>query len=311
MQTSMKPYNIEDLERGFFKRLVIQGKSINTVKNYRTDLECFKSFLLTDAGTVETFGPSQVNQYGSYLLNRYASDNSRRRRIQTLRIFFDYLVEERLFPNNPVRKLLTAPKFLDIPRPAPFSEIKTLWNFLLLQEKSDNEMTSLLALRNQIIFLLIYGAGLKVSDLASLATDQVMRGTEGMRVMITVPKRDPYTIPLPKSFTKVYDKYEELLHQKKKESGLTFDDLLFNANPYKILAGGLSPRGLEITFEEWRKKLLLSVTPKSLRQACIFKWLTAKKKEGQIKEWLGVAPSYTLKLYRTHATDHIYNETFL
>ncbi len=97
----------------------------------------------------------------------------------------------------------------------------------------------------------------------------------------------------------------------KGHSKIQFDQLLFNANPYRILAGGLSARGLEIIFEEFRKKLMITLTPKSLRQACIFKWIHQGKSDSVIKEWMGVAPSYGMKLYKEHASQHLYNEDFL
>ena len=56
---------------------------------------------------------------------------------------------------------------------------------------------------------------------------------------------------------------------------------------------------------------MLKLTPKSLRQACVFKWLQQGINDNQIKEWMGVAPSYSLKLYKEHINQNIYNEEFL
>ena len=129
--------------------------------------------------------------------------------------------------------------------------------------------------------------------------------------MISSGKRDPYSIPIANVFNLVLKKYLPLLEEMKKRAGLEFDEILFNANPYQILSGGLSPRGLEIVFEEFRKKLILNLTPKSLRQSCIFKWIHQRKKDSLIREWMGVSPSYSLKLYRDHSSSHPYNEEFL
>ncbi len=158
--------------------------------------------------------------------------------------------------------------------------------------------------------LLIFGAGLKVSDLQSLKESDLNLGEEP-RVLVQHPKRDPYTIPLPPIFVDVMKKYKEELDFYKKEAHLTFNEVLFNANPYRILSGGLSPRGLEVIFEDIRKKLMITLTPKSLRQSCVFKWLSQKKNDTLIKEWLGLAPSYSLKLYRDHMEQNIFNDEFL
>lgn len=312
MSEQLNKDNLHKWQGLFYEGLEKEGKSHNTLKNYRTDLECFNTYLKITQKSMDitNFQISHVLEYGAYLENKYNSDNSRRRRVQALRIFFDFLVVNGLFSTNPVRKIPTSPKFLDIPRPTPFIDVKTLWVHLLEEEKINNGMAKLCALRNQVIMLLIFGGGLKVSDLQNLKENDLYLG-ESPRVLIQHPKRDPYTIPLPPIFNDVMKKYLEELSFYKKEAGLTFDHILFNANPYRILSGGLSPRGLEVVFEDIRKKLMITLTPKSLRQSCIFKWLSQKKNDTSIKEWLGVAPSYSLKLYREHMEQNIFNDEFL
>lgn len=300
------------LQDEFYANLRVQGKSQNTLKNYKTDLDCFNNYLRSQGKSmdIKDFDFPLVEEYGKFLEQKYSSDNSKRRRVQALRIFFDFLVSKTLTPYNPVRKLPTSPKFLDIPRPTPFVDVKTLWMYLIEEGRSEDKISELLARRNQIIFLLIFGAGLKVSDLSGLKKESITLGEEP-RVLVHHPKRDSYTVPLPKIFTQVYADYQNILDEMKKKSQIDFDEVLFYANPYRIISGGLSPRGIEIIFEEYRKRLLITLTPKSLRQACIFKWIQQQKTDSLIKEWLGVAPSYDLKLYLEHAPHHQYNEDVL
>jgi site-specific recombinase XerD len=213
--------------------------------------------------------------------------------------------------SNPVRKLPTSPKFLDIPRPTPFIDVKTLWTFLIDESESQDKIQELLVKRNQILFLLIFGAGLKVSDLSELKVSDITIINGEARVLIHHPKRDDYTVVLPKIFEKVYADYQLILEEMKNKSQISFENLLFYANPYRIISGGLSPRGIEIIFEDYRNKLMITLTPKSLRQACIFKWIQQEKSVTLMKEWLGLAPSYDLKLYLEHAPNFLYNEDIL
>lgn len=293
---------------GFLDGLKGLGRSFNTIKNYRTDLECFNRFIgsFRDTVGIRDFDIPLIEEYGAFLNNKYASDNSRRRRVQTLRMFCDYLTERGILSNNPVRKLRPSPKFQDIPRPAPLMDVKTLWMHLIKEVKATKALQQLMFKRNQIIFLLIFGGGLKVSDLENLKINDIILEDEP-RVIITPPKRDPYSVPLPAIFRVVFNSYLESLNAL----GWGQNYLLFNANPYKILSGGISPRGLEKVFEEVRNKLLIGLTPKSLRQAAIFKWLHAGDSDGLIKEWMGVAPSYSLKGYKDFMDKHYYNEEFL
>lgn len=303
------------LEQEFYANLRAQGKSQNTLKNYKTDLDCFNYYLNSEYASVEVknFDQALVTNYGQYLEKKYSSDNSRRRRVQALRIFFDFLLSKGLVSGNPVRKLPTSPKFLDIPRPTPFIDVKTLWTYLVEESHSQDKIQELLSKRNQILFLLIFGAGLKVSDLSELSVNDITIGKNGEepRVLIHHPKRDAYTVALPRIFEKVYADYLVILEEMKAKSQITFDNLLFYANPYRIISGGLSARGIEIIFEDYRNKLMITLTPKSLRQACIFKWIQQQKNVSLIKEWLGLAPSYDLKLYLEHAPNFLYNEDIL
>ncbi|MBF0209214.1 MAG: site-specific integrase [Oligoflexia bacterium] len=316
------------LEKEFFNSLVLTKKSANTIKNYRTDLNCFNQFLekRQHLPCINNFGLQQVEEYAYFLEERYTSTNSRRRRVQTLRIFFDFLLSKTVVRENPVKKISPCPKFLDVPRPASLEHIQTMFTYLknesVVTTSASTVFPSLLACRNLVIVMLIYGQGLKVSELSQLQKRHLFLG-KGPRVMINPPKRDPYTIPLQDVFVQVYNQYQKLFNRVLKEQKIVnpksnanlnnnnihnnFDSLLFNANHYRILAGGLSPRGLEIIFEDLKKKLNIEITPKSLRQACIFKWIAQKHPSTQIKEWLGVAPTYSLEPYLKLSSKNSYN----
>lgn len=328
LKTATLPFELLQTQENFFKYLVSSSKSINTVKNYKTDLNCFNEFLEIKQGNFHfnDFNLTKVEEYAKFLEEKYTSTNSRRRRVQTLRIFFDFLISRNVVLDNPVKKISPSPKFLDIPRPVSLENVEIIWNHLLNETKNKSTtFGTLLAYRNLIIMMLIYGCGLKVSDLSVLQKKHIFLG-KSPRIMINPPKRDPYTIPLPDTFVKIYSEYLKLknkiiLDQKQikseNESNTLsleieeeFSHLLFNANHYRVLAGGLSPRGLEIIFEELKRKLKISITPKNLRQSCIFKWIHQEHSESQIKEWISVAPSYTLKPYLEHSKYHYFNDHF-
>jgi site-specific recombinase XerD len=288
-------WNLLDQQNEFIKILTHQGKSFNTIKNYKADLRCFNAFLLDKQKDLKmkAFTSAQVNEYSQYLDAKYGSPNSVRRRVQALRLFFDYLLERNLFPENPLKKMAVSPKVLDNPEPTPFKEVIDTYKLLKKRFDDTEGLQKLVNSRNLVIFHLIYGAGLKVSDLAKLHFSSILKDSKGFRVLVEHPKRDPYSVPLPSVFLKDFQDYKSLYQEK----DLEIDELLFNANPYKILSGGLSPRGIELFFEELRRHLKNEMTAKSLRQSCIFKWLNMNINHATIKEWLGVTPNYSLELY--------------
>lgn len=292
-------FNLLDKQHEFLKHLEKQGKSFNTVKNYKADLQCFNTFLIDKQQhlKIRSFTSSQVQEYSHYLDNKYDSSNSVRRRVQALRLFFDYLMSQNLFPENPLKKMAVSPKVLDNPEPTPFPEVLKVYNLLKKRVQNTEGLAQLVNARNVVIFHLIYGAGLKVSDMAKLHFTSILKDQKGFRVMVEHPKRDPYSVPLPYSFNPDFQFYKTHYLQFLKKEEMEIEELLFNANPYKILAGGLSPRGTELFFEELRREVKSDITAKSLRQSCIFKWLNQNVSHSTIKEWLGVTPSYSLELY--------------
>jgi site-specific recombinase XerD len=291
--------NLIEKQTEFLKLLQMQGKSFNTVKNYKADLRCFNLFL-TDKQQhlkIRAFTSSQVQEYSQYLDKKYDSPNSVRRRVQALRLFFDFLLMQNLFTENPLKRMAVSPKVLDLPDPTPFPEVLKTYQLLRKKVQTTEGLTQIVNSRNLIIFHLIYGAGLKVSDMAKLQFTSILKDQKGFRVMVEHPKRDPYTVPLPASFNADFQFYKTHYQQILKKEELEIEELLFNANPYKILAGGLSPRGTELFFEDLRKSIKSKMTAKSLRQSCIFKWLNQNVNHTTMKEWLGVTPSYSLELY--------------
>jgi len=291
--------NLIEKQQEFLKLLQVQGKSFNTVKNYKADLRCFNLFL-TDKQQhlkIRAFTSSQVQEYSQYLDKKYDSPNSVRRRVQALRLFFDFLMSQDLFTENPLKQMAVSPKVLDNPEPTPFPEVLKTYQVLKKKVQNSENLSQIVNARNLVIFHLIYGGGLKVSDMAKLHFSSILKDQKGYRVLVEHPKRDPYSIPLPSSFNVDFQFYKTHYQQFLKKEELEIKELLFNANPYKILAGGLSPRGTELFFEDLRKDIKSDMTAKSLRQSCIFKWLNQNINHTTIKEWLGVTPSYSLELY--------------
>lgn len=292
-------WNLIDKQQEFLKLLEHQGKSFNTVKNYKADLQCFNTFLIDKQKhlKLKSFTTTQVNEYSQYLGNKYGSSNSVRRRVQALRLFFDFLMGQDLFPENPLKKMAVSPKVLDTPRPTLFPEVIKAYQLLTKRVETSEGIARLVNQRNLIVFHLIYGAGLKVSDLAKLSLGSVLKDKHGYRVLVDHPKRDPYSIPLPEIFREDFLAYKEAFEKTLAAQDLEIGELLFNANPYRILSGGLSPRGIELFFEDLRKELKSEMTAKSLRQSCIMKWLNMNVNHTTIKEWMGVTPAYSLELY--------------
>lgn len=296
----MKKLDLLTLQQNFIQSLSNSGKSFNTCKNYKTDLNIFNQFLIEKKKSLNikelTF--EELKEYQRFLEKKYNSPNSIRRRVQALRLFFDYLIQIGEYSENPIKKMIVSPKVVSLPKPVSFPQIQKLIKHLEHLVENSSELEELLNMRNLTLVHLIYGGGFKVSEIERIKMQHIKKAKGKYRVLVAPEKREPYTVSLPENFNDIFTKYQELLEKRQRLDQIDFDDLLFNANPFKILSGGLSARGIEIIFKELSSKLETQMTAKSLRQACIFKWLTQQMPESRIKELMGVQPIYSLNPYK-------------
>ena len=104
IKTAMDKLDLLKNQTLFCESLQQAGKSFNTVKNYKTDLNIFNQFLIARKRklTISEVTTNELKDYQAFLEKKYNSPNSIRRRIQALRLFFDYLMVNKIFDHNPV-----------------------------------------------------------------------------------------------------------------------------------------------------------------------------------------------------------------
>lgn len=136
-----------------------------TVENYLSDIEHFKSFIVN-----EKFGDSLLIErervFGYYLntLTNYKK-SSIKRKISSLKSFYNYLYKEKLIKTNPT-ELITPPKKEErLPNIIDEKEIEAIY-------KSINT-DSPLGKRNYLIFDMLYSLGLRASELCNLRVNEI------------------------------------------------------------------------------------------------------------------------------------------
>ncbi len=299
----MRMLNLEDTikhQTHFLTLARTKGRSDNSLKCYRLDFEVFNKFLMDQKqNKVDHFNSFVIKEFEHFLEKKYSNINSIRRKLQTLRLFFDYLVEKEIYHENPIKKIASAPKSILPPAPTKYPEIFMIDNYLKATiDSSSSKLEHLIALRNRTVFILIYECCLNVASISGVESDDLFLGNNP-RIMIRPKKRDPYTITIPPQYNSFLTNYLDHLKAYQNEK-FQFKELLFYANSHTVLKGSLSPRGIENVFKNIAKHLSVSLTPKSLRQSGILKWMLANTPEATMKEWLGVAPTYNFNIYKKY-----------
>jgi integrase/recombinase XerD len=152
----------ERLVEQFIEMMIAERASAtNTVVSYRRDLQDFLAFLKQRGTTLTTATSEIIEQFLSDLKKQGLSARTAARKLSSIRQLFQFLYAEKLRADNPAATL-DAPK---LPKPLPKTLSTGEVNLLLEAAARDNSPKGL---RLQAMLELMYGAGLRVSELVTL-----------------------------------------------------------------------------------------------------------------------------------------------
>jgi integrase/recombinase XerC len=143
--------------------------SLNTVDAYRRDLRDFVSFFARDGADAEVIKHMHKNAlrtFTSSLRSRGLKPRSIARKVATLKSFSRYCLKRKLIDINPA-KTLSTPK-LDMPLPVFLTEdqARRLEGVPAAETGKNSDRAS--ALRARAVVELLYGSGIRLSELHAL-----------------------------------------------------------------------------------------------------------------------------------------------
>lgn len=147
-----------------------RGLSENTLSAYRTDLKNFVTWLIQGsekkvADQLIKADREVIVSYLSELEKREISPRSRARLLSSLRLFYAYLLREKKIEADPVA-LIDAPKLgRSLPKTLTEEDVESL---LMAPD-----ISTLLGLRDRVLFEVLYATGLRVSELVGLQLTQI------------------------------------------------------------------------------------------------------------------------------------------
>ncbi len=153
----------------FVKSLQRKNSSKHTIRSYSLDLDQF--VIYCSPPDVPVLKPHEIDRSAirAFIGDRFrggASNRTVARKLSSLRAFFDFLVREGTIGTNPA-KLVATPK---IPKTLPNVPSAEETNRLIDQLAADGDRATVTrnAVRDRVIFELLYGCGLRVSELEGL-----------------------------------------------------------------------------------------------------------------------------------------------
>ena len=156
-----------DQQQAFLEHYRRLGKSDNSLKCYRLDFHCINEFL-KEVKALDTqkidFDQHLTKSFEQFLFKKYPNINSVRRKLQTIRLFFDYLVSSHHIAQNPIKQIQSSPKVLYPPTLHTIADISQVQLYLLYKIKHSASSKEVIQnFRNYILFIIIYHAGFIVT----------------------------------------------------------------------------------------------------------------------------------------------------
>jgi integrase/recombinase XerC len=146
----------------FYKDYLVNEKqySNNTVISYLTDIESLINFLTNeDLGDLQFTTNRIAKFYVSYLHNNF-DPKSIRRKISSVKTLFNHLQEEGIVKDNPFKNVVLPKTSKKLPNFIYEDEMKEFLNNINTDKP--------IGFRNKTIFELLYGCGLRVSELIEM-----------------------------------------------------------------------------------------------------------------------------------------------
>lgn len=274
----------------FRQHLEDKAQSPHTLRNYLSDLEQFEAYLVgTCRTTLLAASHAMIRGFlGTLAVDRAAA--TRGRKLASVKAFYKYLVRQKLLPASPA-KLVKSPKLPKaLPKVLPVDEL-----FAILEMPTSD---TVLGLRDRAILEVLYGGGLRISELCGLSLGDLDRRNRLIRVMGKGSKER--IIPI---HEKAVESVELYLSRR--------GELLAQAHPRQDPAalflnfrgGRLTPRSIARHLDRYVLECAIArkVSPHALRHSFATHLLGGGADIRSIQELLGHASLSTTQRY-THVS---------
>jgi len=286
--------------RGYQNYLQIEKSlSKNTVDGYCRDIKKLNNFFNgnDDKKKIEDVNYQDFQNYLSYLNDLKINARSQSRVISSMRSFFKFLILEKIIKENPTELLENPKTGKKLPEFLTIEEIELLVN-QIDRSKKEGE-------RNLAIIEVLYGCGLRVTELIELKISEIY-WEEGFIRIIGKGNKERL-VPLGKIASKHLKIYlnEIRVHQKVKD--LFVDHVFINKNGSKISRVMIFKIIKKLTEKAGIQK---NISPHSLRHSFATHLVEGGADLRSVQEMLGHQSITTTEIY-THLDKNYLKQAIL
>jgi len=258
--------------------------SNNTYSSYQLDLECFKDYFKNE--NITKISEKDIINYLEYLKeNKKLTSRSIERHLTTLRGFYKYLVKYEIIKNDITKNIdnLKLGKYL--PNTLTVDEVEKLMNI---------ELNNPFNYRTKAMLEIMYGSGLRVSELVNLTLNDIDLYNDTILVQGKGSKER--IVPLGDYAKEYLEKYLEIRGELIKRKNGNPDKLFLNNHGLPITRNGFNFLLNNLLKEKGINK---KVTPHTLRHSFATHMLDNGADLRTIQELLGHSDIVTTRIY-TH-----------
>jgi integrase/recombinase XerD len=286
--------------RGYQNYLQIEKSlSKNTVDGYCRDIKKLNNFFNgnDDKKKIEEVNYQDFQNYLSYLNDLKINARSQSRVISSMRSFFKFLILEKIIKENPTELLENPKTGKKLPEFLTIDEIELIVN-QIDRSKKEGE-------RNLAIIEVLYGCGLRVTELIELKISEIY-WEEGFIRIIGKGNKERL-VPLGKIASKHLKIYlnEIRVHQKVKD--LFVDHVFINKNGSKISRVMIFKIVKKLTEKAGIQK---NISPHSLRHSFATHLVEGGADLRSVQEMLGHQSITTTEVY-THLDKNYLKQAIL
>lgn len=269
----------------------------NTIEAYCHDLKEFRQIIQQEVNAVTQ---EDLYQFKEYLTSIKRSPQTIARKLVAIRQFFQFLFEEELVPHNPAQHISVPKTACSLPKILSKKSVHRLLQFVANDDTSTGR-------RSWLLFELLYGTGIRASELVSLRVDQISYDptTHASRPYLLIPGkgRKERFVPMHDTCLLALKKYlsgREFLDKEKRNSPWLF--------PSASKSGHLTRQRLGQLLKTTSEAAGLNpecVTPHTLRHAFATHLLENGVNLLAIQKLLGHANISTTQIYTHVQREHL------